>query len=913
MLKTLKSKIALVAVAGLGFGLVSTVPAAFAVETPAQNAVTVRVDDTTFAVNPASAGGATVASATVTEGGNNELDAATVVVEYKATSSATGIKITGDPADVAAGGATACATLTGNVRLCVDPGANQTYAGTLAAGVLTIAAAAGDAAGGKVYIEVGRGALPGIYTMTYDTDGAGVTAAVSKSITVAGAPATISVIDPISTTSTLTSLGNNSATGTFNVGVKDSSGRGTYLLNSEYVVLSDSADTVTITNPALSYLTGAELSATDSDAVHGVVLTTSTTPSGAITLTAAANGWTGTTATGTWNYSNSASGVNNVLNIGFTAPANTSASATAVATVATSAVGTASTGAGAGAGQEDIALAAARKEVFANVNGGPTSFTFRLKAAASATGTAKYTIAATGLTTSPAAGDYLCTLTVDATNSYCDVTVTTSSITTDSLFTIRADHGTFTDAANAGYSARYRVTYKAPVMAAVKITPDTATVAAKIAGTVDLKAKATDQFGNARPNTTLYWDIAGRNTTAEFVRVTDVNGEATFSVTDKSTVTTASDDTVKVDIQSAGDNAIIDTITIKWAPDIAPTALTGLAYLNNAGTYNTAVTATSSVTADATNTAGTFSDQWYYEVTAKAASGATVAAVPVVFTVDNGFIVAETNNTAGDVDMTAATGVKTVTIYTDNTGIARVAMAGTLIGTQKVTATFGSLTATSSVAVKTANCLTATAGGVAAGAGATMRYITLTPATASAAADKAITFSAKVTDGFDNAMANCTINVNVSGKGRFRNGLNAASGTTQADGTVSFDVISNGDAFDTTVSAAPAAALAATQMATPDAAGTPLDSFKLAVASATATGTFTAVAAGTSATDTAITAVKADVKAVSDTVATLSKAVTTIQSSVTELTSSFSAQIKSLSSAIAKISRAIAALSKKIK
>jgi len=73
------------------------------------------------------------------------------------------------------------------------------------------------------------------------------------------------------------------------------------------------------------------------------------------------------------------------------------------------------------------------------------------------------------------------------------------------------------------------------------------------------------------------------------------------------------------------------------------------------------------------------------------------------------------------------------------------------------------------------------------------------------------------------------------------------------------------------------------------------------------------VAAGSSKTDTEVAAVKADVKAVSDTVATLSKAVTTIQSSVTELTSSFSAQIKSLSSAIAKISRAIAALSKKIK
>ena len=82
------------------------------------------------------------------------------------------------------------------------------------------------------------------------------------------------------------------------------------------------------------------------------------------------------------------------------------------------------------------------------------------------------------------------------------------------------------------------------------------------------------------------------------------------------------------------------------------------------------------------------------------------------------------------------------------------------------------------------------------------------------------------------------------------------------------------------------------------------------------TATITVTAASSTAVDavkTDVTAVKADVKAVSDTVATLSKAVTTIQSSVTELTSSFSAQIKSLSAAIAKISKAIAALSKKIK
>ena len=192
--------------------------------------------------------------------------------------------------------------------------------------------------------------------------------------------------------------------------------------------------------------------------------------------------------------------------------------------------------------------------------------------------------------------------------------------------------------------------------------------------------------------------------------------------------------------------------------------------------------------------------------------------------------------------------------------------------------------------------------------------ISLTPATQTLDSGAYGTVNVKVTDIFGNAVAAAAGDVTVSVTGpALLSGLAASaspatSATAGSEGANLTIIASTTGSGDATVAGAPGAATAATAWATtyvkPTNAPDP-------VKAASAKVTVKAAAASTAQT-AETTAIKADVKAVSDTVATLSKAVTTIQSSVTELTSSFATQIKSLTDAIAKISAAIAALSKKV-
>jgi hypothetical protein len=164
-----------------------------------------------------------------------------------------------------------------------------------------------------------------------------------------------------------------------------------------------------------------------------------------------------------------------------------------------------------------------------------------------------------------------------------------------------------------------------------------------------------------------------------------------------------------------------------------------------------------------------------------------------------------------------------------------------------------------------------------------------------------------VTDAFGNPVDTTGNTLAVAATGAVLLGGFASSSTvdTGSDGTAKVTIIANntGGTGTVTITNSLTTGAWATSYVTPTNATAPKKSASVAATVKTVTST----------SNPAIEAVKTDVKAVSDTVATLSKAVTTIQSSVTELTSSFSAQIKSLSAAIAKISKAIAALSKKIK
>jgi hypothetical protein len=816
--KTIYKRIALVAVASLGFGVLTSVSPANAAVTGSQNAFVVRSDDATYASQPGDAN-TTTAAVTITEGGGAELNGKFIRVTYKATSTSTAIKLT--TANIADSAVTA---LTGGVTLTMDASGT----GGISYTASTEAVASTSQNGGTIILKVGRAAVPGIYTLSIDAANTFATAAdsanFSKSITVTGAPTSISVVGT-GTTNTNTVIAGNT-TSNYTVSVKDSAGNATYLLATERLNLTENGTGLSVTTPGLAVITNAELASTQSTMSTTVTLTTASLAAGTYTLTVTPVGLATSVAaaTGSLVYTTTASRVA-AVSIGLTSPTTqVSGSATAV-----------------------LALpAAAATTVDSNyyTNTSNNSFTFRIKAAAAATGFVQYSVAATGVTTTPAAGNYTAALTVDATASYADITVTTSSVALDGNFVVTAwEDGDAGDPSNT-------VTYKTPVFSGVKFSnPDAAEIAVKIGTTTTLQAKAVDQYGNAMANTTLYFDIAGRSTTAVFARVTDASGLASVPFVDSSTSTSALTDTVKVDDTSGGDssNDKIDTITLAYATDISATTMTASSFINASGTYSGTLKAdgTTEVTIDATNTSATYTDQFYMAVTMKNAAEAVVRGIPVVFTVTGGAIAAEADTSAAAITV-GTSGVTTVTVYTDSNGVARAAVQVTTVGPVKITATQGTLTQSASVTAI-------------AGANTTARTI--------AATIVGSLVSATVKDGYGNGVPGVAVSLSASG-GTFQTGSNTVSATTDSKGVATASLSPGG-----AVSVKATVTTAGTQIA--DAAATPVTNWTAGVASATATATSVVTADNTTLATltTLINSLLAKINALSKLVAKIQKKV----------------------------------------
>jgi len=241
-------------------------------------------------------------------------------------------------------------------------------------------------------------------------------------------------------------------------------------------------------------------------------------------------------------------------------------------------------------------------------------------------------------------------------------------------------------------------------------------------------------------------------------------------------------------------------------------------------------------------------------------------------------------------------------------GTATFQVVPTKAGTNTVTFTVGSKSAVATFKAKTGIATTSIA-----------RDVKLSSSTIAVKGNEITQVTATVTDAWGNPVSGVALTGTVTGvAGRFAGGGRTFSASTDAAGQLVFELTANATekgAGTLTVTGVDAAAnITNADFRTGDLSVnvSTLGKDNVNVVTGTLAVTEAAPAAVNPATDTAITAVKADVKAVSDTVATLSKAVTTIQSSVTELTSSFATQIKTLTDAIAKISRAIAALSKSV-
>jgi len=485
------------------------------------------------------------------------------------------------------------------------------------------------------------------------------------------------------------------------------------------------------------------------------------------------------------------------------------------------------------------------------------------------------------------------------------------------------------DAAGDGTDITVTITF-ATAAAALTTVPATATTSFVAVSTVqDITATVADQFKNAVTGGSVL--LTNTSVPAGITAQTagSVNLDSTGKAVLKATIgATAGNYVFTIQAKDANGNNVgtLSTVTFAATTDGAPGSVTLTAGGTEAGlgTYRTWIstnglvaqsattgTQTANTTADAiasTDTAAQalakVGDYVVMNVTVKNAAGTGIDNVKVAAKGSAGVYIANATTGAPTSGTTALSAMADTDGTSANGGVAVFYVVATKAGTNTVTFTVGSKTAVATFTAETGLLIQSIA-----------RDVKLSSSTVAVTGNAITQVTATVTDAWGNPVSGVALTGTVTGlAGRFAGGSRSFSASTDAAGTVIFEMTANASESGTgtlTVAGTDAAGnITTADFRTGDLSTNVSTLGKDNVNSVTAALT---VSAATATSSPEVTAVKADVKAVSDTVATLSKAVTTIQSSVTELSSTFAAQIKSLSAAIAKISKAIAALSKKIK
>jgi hypothetical protein len=328
--------------------------------------------------------------------------------------------------------------------------------------------------------------------------------------------------------------------------------------------------------------------------------------------------------------------------------------------------------------------------------------------------------------------------------------VTTTSTTAGQQYTIASTNST--------PAARTTTVSSAAISTGV-LTLTPATINATSGSSVTITGTLKDTFGRALGSTIVTASVTGRNpTTVAQTAVTDSLGNYSFVITDANTTSLLTSDTVTVDSTAYTTTEKVATILYGTANAAAKVVLTSDDYTdgvaNNSVSAQPIVASTTAVTGKAGAEAG------IKTITAKVtnAAGAILAGVPVKWTVSG---------------TTAAILSTKATTYTDNTGVASTSVYAWATGTYTVTATAGAVsgTATETFAQSTA---------------ASARTISAT------VAGNVVTASAK--DRFGNAVSGVKIYAKIaSGSGFFGTGVLSTSADTDTTGTVKF-VVAGGSA-----------------------------------------------------------------------------------------------------------------------
>jgi len=646
--KTLRKRIALVAVSAMGFGLLSTVPAfagpvdatsiASATMAPVRAGdtknVTVNLAFSTWASGDTVTANALVHARTLSAPASaTAFDAGGVVnsTVYESSADLNGIATTGT-ASATAG----AATIRMAVPITVTPSAAGTYT------ILVWYDAAGNSTSGPTVTSPQT-------TVTF---------------TVAGAPSSI-VLD---STAKSGSAGVTTG-GTFGFTLKDAAGLPTYLKTGETLsgTVSDvspnvSGGTLYVADGSTADLTGGNattksISVADADGTGAITVATST--AGIARARIVGSGLlTGVVPAVTADYTTVAYIYGTKLKLSTAAGVSNASASTGAPTVPAEINGT-------GTGS-----------IWAS-NSSAKSLSYLVTAGSA--GTAQYTIAAidslTALPTGVTAGTSTVTIVdngASASPRYTgSLTIAATAATAGSGYKLTVGTG-------AGTNMVYTVTYQAPIVNSsngyVVVSPTTANAAkTRIGGSATITATVYDQFGDVFSGANVIWTITGRNTYTA-ASSTNASGQTSYTVADASTSTTSLTDTIKVTAASptattytvsTNNSASAETV-LNYVTSVTVTTLT---LTNNAATAATYTAPDAAITLTAT---------------AKDAAGVLMAGIPVTFTLPTGGYVS-----AGTL----------LTVYTSNVGVATLSIKSTKTGTNTASATAGGATATSAYTI----------------------------------------------------------------------------------------------------------------------------------------------------------------------------------------------------------------------
>jgi hypothetical protein len=313
------------------------------------------------------------------------------------------------------------------------------------------------------------------------------------------------------------------------------------------------------------------------------------------------------------------------------------------------------------------------------------------------------------------------------------------------------------------------ITWKAPVATTVVSDPSTG-YKTLVGSSQKVTWTVLDQFSNPVVGKTATFTIAGANkpTAGLPSQVTDAKGQVSFSWTDAKAVaasTTVGSDTVAIATVGADTPTTLGSVTVSYVAALPVTASID-------AFYGTISAATAAVVAPTTAIFG--------------ATGKAIGAndqldqTDIITATDPGSVLVKFSPMTAAV--TAVTGVPMVVTVTG--GAKLLDSVGYLATTRTVYAS----TTFTVVGLKTGvSTITAVQGAVT--KSATINFVNAdADARVIKATEAAGTVTATVTDAFGNAVAGVNVGASLSGAGRLGNGATSGIFVTAADGTVSFDV-----------------------------------------------------------------------------------------------------------------------------